>query len=379
MILVALCMIVILAFAAISIDVSQLFAYRNMLQRSADAAALAGAIELTKATYGNAAPVATAYANTNSIEGQNPTVDAIEYGTWDPAARTFISACVAPGCTDPTMAAANALRVTLSGGPTAPIFAQFLGQATSPTSITVNAISWTAPTAPEHDCIKPLTLRYSTLIAVLDTAEGLPGNFPLDSLRELTQLDLDTLRSEGRNLMSECFTLATDPAGPCIAGSGPATAPGAVYTPAQIYPPGAGSLPAQLQAPCAGTDTIGRGDPIDTASIVNGFNFDPGNAYTAADQWCTLYGNPPWTAGPTPCLMKLALWQNAAVTGTATDGTGCSVAAPCPVVKAIVPYIITSVNPGNAAIQGYPTLAVDEAAIGNGFPTTAFSRVVLVQ
>jgi hypothetical protein len=280
------------------------------------------------------------------------------------------------------MAAANAIRVTLTGGPSSPIFAQFLGQATSPASITVAAIAWNAPTATEHDCIKPISMPYSSLIAILDTAEGQRANFPLDSLRNLNAVDLDSLRAqsaENPSFLLECLTLATNPAAPCGPGSlGPTGSPAAIYTPARVYPAAAGSLTAQLQAPCTGTDTLGQGDPIDTASVVNGFAYDPGGAYAAADQWCTLYGNPVWTPGTTPCLMKLAFWQNAAIAGRSTDGLACSPAAPCPVVRAIVPYIITSITPAGA-IEGYPTMAIDEAAIGSGFPPTPFRRAVLVQ
>jgi Flp pilus assembly protein TadG len=376
MVLVALIMIVILGFAALTIDLSRLFAYRNELQRSADAAALAGALELTKPTYGNAPAVVTTYANTNTIEGQTPTIDAIEYGTWDGV--TFTATCDATtgGCNDPaTVAAATAMRVTLSGGPLGPIFAQFLGQATSPNSIRVSAVAWAAPAAPQHDCIKPFAVRYSTLIAILDTVEGNAAFSPLDSARALTAVDIDTLRSVGPTLLQQCLTVhATDPCALPNTGT---------YQPAQIYPPtggGGGTIASQIAASCA-TDatTVGPGDALDTASVT--FGFDTAATYNAVEnQWCPVYGP---MDGAVPCLMKLALVQGTALPGTAaTDGTTCgAVGAPtsCAVIRAILPYIVTNISPTNAEIQGYPTVAVDEAAVGTGDPPTALYRVVLVQ
>lgn len=379
MVIVALIMIVILGFAALTIDVSELFAYRNELQRSADAAALAGALELTKPTYGNAPAVVTNYANTNTIEGQLPTVDAIEYGLWDGANFTATCNATTGGCDDPaTVAAAAAIRVTLSGGPLGPIFAEFLGQATGPNSIKVSAVAIATPAVPQHDCIKPFAVRYSSLIAILDTAEGNPTLFPLDSFRTLTPVDLDTLRSIGSTLLPQCLTVHVgDPCGLPITGT---------YSPAQVYPPTGGeSVPTQVAEACATTNAIAPGDALDTASLT--FGFDTAATYNAIEnQWCPVYGP---LGGATPCMMKLALWQGTAIPGTlATDGTTCGAvgsATSCAVIRSIVPYIITNVNPTNAEIQGYPTLGVDEAAVDPGaigplgVDSVALDRVVIVQ
>src|SRR5581483_5116852 len=96
MVLIMLVMVVILGFAAFAIDVSGMYAYRAELRRAADAAAHAGALELTKQGFNTADNVATTFANNNQVAGQNPVVDSIEYGTWDPAARTFSPICKAP-------------------------------------------------------------------------------------------------------------------------------------------------------------------------------------------------------------------------------------------------------------------------------------------
>ena len=361
-VLVVLTMGIIMAFAAFAIDLSRMYAYRSELQRSADAAAHAGAVELSKAGYNTADGVATAYANANAVEGENPTVDSIQYGTWDPAGATFAAICTAP-CGLGVAAGANAIRVSLSGGPSAPIFGQFVGQVTSPTSIKVSAIGWSAPTITRHDCSKPFAFHYSDLTTMLNTVEGRAG---LSTDRILDSTDLTTLRSGGTNLL-QCFTVV--PADQCAGGAPPYTGS---YQMAQLYPPaseGADPNLYEIEEPCASTNPIGPGDALDTATTIK-----PGDATTGTDQWCTLYGTD-------PCLMKLALWDSAAVAGVvATDSSTCS-AVSCVRVKAIVPYIVTSVTEGNGnafpAIEGYPLLGVDEALIGPG-PAGPVERVVLV-
>jgi Flp pilus assembly protein TadG len=368
-VMVVLMTTVLMGFAAFAIDISRMYAYQSELQRSADASAHAGAVELLKAGFSNADAVAAAYANANAVEGSNPTVDSIEFGVWNPTDTTFTSLCKAP-CAAATAAGATALRVSLSGGPSSPILGQFVGSTPSPTSIKVSAIAWVAPTVAQHDCSKPLAAKYMALTNMLATFEGRAG---LDSERVLDSTDLATMRSSGPTLAMCLITNATDQ---CTPTTPPATTFAGSYKPVQLYPPateGADPFLTELEEPCASTEALAPTDAIEINPTVNA-----GDTQTGTDSWCALYNG-------FPCLMKLALWDTTTVTvgTTATDGNACAVGT-CKSIRAIVPFIITNITESgvggnaNAAVQGYPTLGVDESAIAAGGIPGPISRIVLV-
>jgi Flp pilus assembly protein TadG len=357
-----------MGFAALAIDISRMYAYQSELQRSADAAAHAGAVELLKPGFDNADAVATTYANANAVEGSNPTVDSIEFGTWNPSDTTFTPLCKAP-CNAATAAGASAIRVSLSGGPNAPILGMFAGASPSTTGIKVSAIAWVTPTVPQHDCTKPLAAKYMALTNMLATFEGRTA----DSERTLDSTDLVTIRSNGPTLAMCLITNATDSCNPTTPPA--ITFPGS-YRPVQLYSPateGADPYLTELEEPCAATETLGPTDAIEINPAVNA-----GDTQTGTDNWCELYaGN--------PCLMKLDLWDTTTVTpGTvATDGNTCAPGT-CKSIRAIIPFIITNITESgvggnvNAAVQGYPTLGVDESTIAIGGVAGPISRIVLV-
>jgi hypothetical protein len=143
----------------------------------------------------------------------------------------------------------------------------------------------------------------------------------------------------------------------------------------QLYPPateGPDPYLTELEEPCASTEELGPTDAIEINPAVNA-----GDTQTGTDNWCALYPGD-------PCLMKLDLWDTTTVTaGTvATDGNTCNVGT-CKSIRAIVPFIITNVTEagvgGNvkAAVQGYPTLGIDESSVGAGV-AGPIARVVLV-
>lgn len=358
---------VMMGFAAFAIDLSRMYAYQSELQRSADAAAHAGAIELLKSGFDNADAVASAFANANAVEGTNPTVDSIEFGIWNPTDTTFTSLCKAP-CAAATAAGASAIRVSLSGGPTSPILGQFAGATPSPTGIKASAIAWVTPTVPQHDCTKPLAAKYMALTNLLATFEGRTA----DSERDLDSTDLATIRASGPTLAICLITNATDQCNPTVPA---ATTFAGSYDPVQLYPPateGPDPYLTELEEPCASTEELGPTDAIEINPAVNA-----GDTQTGTDNWCALYPGD-------PCLMKLDLWDTTTVTaGTvATDGNTCNVGT-CKSIRAIVPFIITNVTEagvgGNvkAAVQGYPTLGIDESSVGAGV-AGPIARVVLV-
>ncbi len=372
--LVVMITVVLMGIAAFAIDLSRMYAYQSELQRAADAAAHAGAIELNKAGFDNADSVATAFVDTNTVEGDSATIDSIEFGVWNPTqpdSTAFTSLCKSP-CSAAVADSANAMRVSLSGGPTDAIFAELIGQTPSATAIKASAIAWLAPTTARHDCTKPLAVKYMALTHMLDSIEGRVG---LDTERVLDSTDLSTIRTGGTALQM-CITFnATDqctpttPAAPTFASS---------YQPVQLYPPateGPDPYLTELEEQCAATETLGPGEAIEINSTVV-TAYVPGDTQTGWSNWCELYPG-------LPCLMKLDMWDTTTVTPgtTATDGNTCA-AGTCKSIHAIVAFIITGITEagvgGNTypAFQGYPTLAVDEAAISDTAST--LSRVVLV-
>jgi hypothetical protein len=313
LVLVAVMMVVIMGFAAFAIDLGQLYAYQSELQRSADAAALAGAVELTKVGYDTADRVATAYADSNSVEGSPPRTIEVNFGTWDQATQVFTAGAASD--------AANALQVNLSGGPANPIFA-FAGDYGAIT-IYVSAVGWAAPTIPTHDCIKPFAVRYGEFANYLGANPDLRVN------------NGTSTPPAPQNWNIESVTLA------------------------------AGETPdGEITEGCSlAADTLSPGDLLDTLS----FALDA-NASDSVASWCGR--NYP----ATPCMIKVPTWDTTAViiAGTATDGVSCNVAmppSPCVLVNAIVPYIV---QPGPATpntgalpftISGYPTTAIDQAGV----------------
>src|SRR3712207_1011026 len=89
-ILAALLLLVVMGAAAMSIDMSRIWTMRNELQTAADAAALAGAIQLTPPhAYAYAEDSARAFARSNTALGDTIHVDSVQRGVWDDGARTF--------------------------------------------------------------------------------------------------------------------------------------------------------------------------------------------------------------------------------------------------------------------------------------------------
>jgi Flp pilus assembly protein TadG len=377
-VLVVLIATVLMGIAAFAIDLSRMYAYQSELQRAADAAAHGGAIELTKANFDAADSVATLYVDTNTVEGDTATIDSIEFGVWDPTqpdSTAFTSLCTSP-CSAALADSANAMRVSLSGGPTSPIFGGFAGQdSMSGTQMKASAIAWVAPTTARHDCTKPLGVNITALTQMLDNAEGRPG---FNLFRQLDSTDVATIRTGGAALQMCLIVNTTDvcnpttPAAPTFDTS---------FVPVQLYPAVTGVTDEylnELEEQCAATETVGPGEVMQVDSTVL-TAYVPGDTQTGWSSWCELYGFP-----TNPCLMKLDTWDTTTVTpgATATDDSTCT-PNKCKSIHEIVAFMVTGISePGQGntnayvAIQGYPTLGIDGAAISDTAST--LSRVVLV-
>jgi Flp pilus assembly protein TadG len=83
-VLVALLMVVLLGVGALAVDISQMQAYKSELQRTADAAALAAAMQLGhESNYSQADAFATRYIQDNPVMGDLATQVLLEYGRWN--------------------------------------------------------------------------------------------------------------------------------------------------------------------------------------------------------------------------------------------------------------------------------------------------------
>jgi Flp pilus assembly protein TadG len=178
-------MVVLMGAAAMSIDMSRIWAMRNELQTAADAAALAGAIQLTPPYDADfASDTANSYARRNLVLGALPSVDQVQLGVWDDSAATFTN-----GAT-PT----NAVRVIVSHT-TSGLIMGMLG-VTTPT-VHADAIAWANAPVPAATCVKPWSIPYVTLMYRINLKRNLnPPNSSANLTRTFDQnLDLAALNS----------------------------------------------------------------------------------------------------------------------------------------------------------------------------------------
>lgn len=181
-ILTVLLFLALLGIGAVVVDFARLELMRNQLQTAADAAALAGAVQLTKTDK------ISYLAQAKAIGQANPLFDtvvvvpdaAVEVGRWDRASRTFAST------NSPTTA--DAVRVTLSHQ-SSYLIGSALGFA--PKQVAVKAVAWAGPSVGETMCMKPWALWIGQLMNRINLYRfGSPG----DPTRPMEQADLDALR-----------------------------------------------------------------------------------------------------------------------------------------------------------------------------------------
>ena len=161
-VMVGIMMVTLVSISAVSIDFSRLWSLRNELQTSADAAALAGAIQLLPPNNaGTTIAVATSYANQNTAMQGTVTVDAVELGDWNDAARTFTAG--APHT--------DAVRVVVSRQSSGLIMA-LMGVAAP--RLKASAIAWAdAPVTNSAGCIKPVAIPFTQMIYRINQHRGI--------------------------------------------------------------------------------------------------------------------------------------------------------------------------------------------------------------
>jgi hypothetical protein len=181
-ILTVLLFLALLGIGAVVVDFARLELMRNQLQTAADAAALAGAIQLTTTSKNEYLVQAKAIGQANPLFDTSVVVpdNAVEVGTWDPDARTFAST------NSPTTA--NAVRVTLKHQ-SSYLIGSSLGFA--PKQVAAHAVAWAGPAVGETMCMKPWALWIGQLMSRINLYRfGTPG----DPLRPMEPEDLDALR-----------------------------------------------------------------------------------------------------------------------------------------------------------------------------------------
>ena len=123
LIICAFALIAMIGFAALAVDLSQLYATQAQLEAAAAAAATAGAVELPDES--TASSMALQFAALNMSGGANGDVLAaqdVETGNWNTTARVFT-----PGGTPLNAVRVTTRRSSVNGNPVGPIFSGLLG------------------------------------------------------------------------------------------------------------------------------------------------------------------------------------------------------------------------------------------------------------
>ena len=347
LVMVALMLTALLGFGAFAIDLSQVMAYRSELQRSADAAALAGAVKLATASPQLADDEARSYSALNPVMGASPTIT-VELGKWTGTSLT--SAHGGDGSFED-----EAIRVQLSS--TSPsIFARFLGSDSA--TVQAEAIAWVSPRVELTDCVKPFAIPYQALTATIDPF----GNVN----RPLSQNDLNAIRR-----IPTTLTFCLKEGELCDTSDTPT--PGAHLNSFLVMNLGGsqGSIGNNIES-CVSR----RLGPDSVLSVLSSNSDDYVSTVSdAKDVWCNQFGT-------VPCVMKVILYDAsdplaslcvAAVTGQCKTNR-------------IASIVITQVRAGASAnpllpprviLEGYFAPAIDHGTVGTR-PTTLM-RPVLVR
>jgi hypothetical protein len=270
LVLVAIMMTALIGFAGIAVDASRLYVMRAELQTSADAAAIAGIVEVN-----------------NVVENTAPTVAAsdVEPGTWDFATNSFTTLGT---WTDPAL---NSVRVT-AHYPGSYTFARiFGGTGQTVNARAIGAIGYVGTT----DCLKPWAVSYQTLLDALYPPAGTK-----DSSYNLTATDIQTL--SGMSAPANQVTLLNGTTNQLTAGNIAQVIVGSPWNGNAAYKNAITGACPNLEI---GPGTILNGDP----------GAGSGQTAQALQTLCGVSGNPTSFACP-GIKIKLAIWdQNNGATG----------------------------------------------------------------
>jgi Flp pilus assembly protein TadG len=171
--------------AAVTIDLSRAWFQRNEMQTMADAAALAGAVQLIRTPANKAADSAAWIGNKNRVLGRGLTLTAsppdIVYGNWDRVNKQFINPNQAPD-------KADAIQVTVVDS-THFLIANRLRW--SRYAVRVQAVAWSGAPVSQTECMKPWAMSQTILV---DSINSWLNNPQRGVARDLTAADLQALR-----------------------------------------------------------------------------------------------------------------------------------------------------------------------------------------
>jgi Flp pilus assembly protein TadG len=183
-VLFGLLFMVLMAAAAMAIDMSRIWTMRNELQTAADAGALAGAVQLNPphqrggASGQKVIDSVTWMAKRNMALYDTVHVDAVHGGVWDDAAQTFTDVA--------NWNNATAVQVTVSHG-TNKLIMGALGIAAP--RVSARATAWANAPVDNSNCMKPWTMPYTVLMDLVNrrrVADGTLTGDP-DSFANLTR------------------------------------------------------------------------------------------------------------------------------------------------------------------------------------------------
>jgi hypothetical protein len=274
--------VVLVGILGLVVDFSRFYAYRTQMQTAADAAALAGALEVARSRAANAADTALNYVALDSVDGGAPTVprDSIQPVIWDFSNGSY---AVAPGW---IAAGVNGVRVSVTH--TTPYTFGTVWQAGSSTLHTtaIAAVGFVGATT----CLKPWTVSYETLLTALFPPVG---SQPVSY--RLTAADIQTLSRQGAaNQLS-------------LSLGGSPIIPGNIAD-VQVDSPWTGN--ASYRAAVGGNCSqklIGPGDwlPIDVGAA--------GQTAVSLRSFCDAHGGTTGTNANFTCLgqprVKMAVWD----------------------------------------------------------------------
>lgn len=288
LVLVAIMMTALIGFAGIAVDASRLYVMRAELQTAADAAAVAGAVEVRDKRPTNATTLALQYAANNVVEHTAPTVAAadVEPGTWNFATSSFT---VLGTWTDPNL---NAVRVTAHYPGTYTFARVFGGTGQTVNARAIGAVGYVSV----QDCLKPWAVSYQTLLNALYPPAGTKDA----ATYNLTAQDITTL--SGMSAPANQVTLLNSTTNQLTAGNIAQVVVGSPWNGNQAYKNAITGACPNLEV---GPGTILQGDP----------GAGSGQTAQAIQTLCGVNGNPNAFNCPN-VKVKLAIWdQNNGATG----------------------------------------------------------------
>ena len=188
--------VTLVGISAISIDFSRLWSLRNELQTSADAAAHAGAVQLSPPNNAWLTDsVARAFASANLAMAGSVTVDSVELGDWDDAARTFTAWA-------PHIDAVNVVVSRQSTG----LIMGLLG--VNAPRLKARAIGWAdAPVNTSAGCIKPIAVPFTQLMWRINIHRGIPNTPDSSGMYRPFESDSDLVALSNMTTAERTFNL----------------------------------------------------------------------------------------------------------------------------------------------------------------------------